>query len=83
MKYATYLAKAFLVLVLTYLITRWWLSTIWSERFWTWLNNKFGGQNLGLTSDVELVIVLILALLASISVVIVISRSIQYFQQKR
>ena len=55
MKYVKYLAETILVLLSTYLITRWWLGTAWSERYWTWLNGMFGGQNIGLASDVELV----------------------------
>lgn len=82
MRYAIYIVKTFLVLLLTHSITRWWLGTAWSERYWTWLNKKFGGQNLGLASDVELVTVLVLVLLISIGTVILIFRSIQYFQRK-
>jgi hypothetical protein len=36
-----------------------WLTSIWSERFWTWLNGIFDeGQNPGFASDIELVLVL-------------------------
>ncbi len=83
MKYAIYLIKTFLVLALTYVITRWWLGTGWSERYWTWLNSKFGGQNLGLASDVELVTVLILALLISIGVVMLLFHIFQYIRKYR
>lgn len=83
MKYAIYLFKAFLVLLLTYALTRWWLGTAWSERYWTWLNNQFGGQRLGLASDVELITALILALLISVGVTVLGPRSIQYFQRKQ
>jgi len=83
MKYATYIVKIFLALLITYLITRWWLSTEWSERYWTWLNNKFGGQNLGLASDVELVTVLILSLLISIGVVMLLFHTFQYIRKHK
>jgi hypothetical protein len=53
------------VLVSTFFLTQWWMRTIWSERYWTWLNQLLGGQRLGLASDIELVTVLIVA--ASVS----------------
>lgn len=65
MKWAAHLLKGTVVLVLTFSLTQWWTGTIWSERYWTWLNHFFGGQRLGLASDVELLTVLILA--ASVS----------------
>lgn len=72
MKYAKHVAEALLVLLATYFITRWWFGTAWSERYWTWLNGKFGGQNPGLASDIELVTILLLALVISIGVLITI-----------
>lgn len=65
MKYTSRLVKVTVVLFSTYLLTQWWMGTVWSERYWTWLNNLFGGQRLGLASDVELVTILIFA--ASVS----------------
>ena len=82
MKYAKYVAGTFFVLLLTYLITRWWLGSPWSERYWTWLNHQFGGQNLGLASDVELVTILLLALVASIGLVAAMFRLVTLFRQK-
>lgn len=82
MKYASRLLKVFLVLLLTYFITRWWLATAWSERYWTWLNSLFGGQKLGLASDVELVTVLMLSVLFSVFVVILASKTLTFVQEK-
>jgi hypothetical protein len=65
MKWAARLFKGTVVLVSTFFLTQWWMGTVWSERYWTWLNNLFGGQRLGLASDVELVTILIFA--ASVS----------------
>jgi hypothetical protein len=65
MKYVKYAAETAVILCSTYLIVWWWLGTAWSERYWTWLNRLLGGQIPGLASDVELVSVLLLALLAS------------------
>ncbi|MCE2744782.1 MAG: hypothetical protein LW710_02610 [Burkholderiales bacterium] len=65
MKWAARLLKGTVVLIVTFLLTQWWMGTIWSERYWTWLNHLLGGQRLGLASDVELVTVLIFA--ASVS----------------
>lgn len=83
MKYAKHVAQALLVLLATYFITRWWLGTAWSERYWTWLNGKFGGQNPGLASDVELVTILLLALVVSIGVVITTFHLVILSQQKK
>jgi len=90
MKYVTYIVKIFLALLITYLITRWWLATWWSERYWTWLNSTFvrldhnyPGGNLGLASDVELVTVLIFSLLISIGVVMLLFRTIQYIKKHK
>ena len=83
MKYAKHVAQALLVLLATYFITRWWLGTAWSERYWTWLNGKVGGQNPGLASDVELVTILLLALVVSIGVVITTFQLVILSQQKK
>jgi len=90
MKYSTYAVRIFFVLFITYLITRWWLGTWWSERYWTWLNSVFvrldhnyPGGNLGLASDVELLTVLILSLLISVGVVMLVIHAFQYIQKHR
>lgn len=61
MKWTARLLKVTVVLVSTFFLTQWWMGTVWSERYWTWLNHLFGGQRLGLASDVELLTVLIVA----------------------
>jgi hypothetical protein len=81
MKHVKYTAGTALVLLSTYSITRWWLGTAWSERYWTWLNHQFGGQSLGLASDVELITVMLLALLTSVGAVIATFRLVARFQQ--
>jgi len=58
------------VLLLTYLFARLWLRSSESERFWTWLNSLLAnGSNPGLTSDVELITVLAVALTGAVIVV--------------
>jgi len=58
------------VLLLTYLFTRLWLRSSESERFWTWLNSLLAnGADPGLTSDVELITVLAVALAGAVIVV--------------
>jgi len=53
------------LLLATYLLTRWWLATPYSETAWSWINaNVEGGQNPSLASDIEL----LAALLASFGV---------------
>ena len=49
------IALSLSALPLTYLLTSWWINTKWSEITWTWLNQLFQ-QNLGLASDVELIL---------------------------
>ncbi len=66
MKFIPLFFKSFVVLFLTFIMTKWWLGTAWSERYWTWLNHLLGGQRLGLAADVELVTILMLALAISI-----------------
>jgi len=39
MKWAARLLKGTVVLIVTFLLTQWWMGTIWSERYWTWLNH--------------------------------------------
>lgn len=65
MKWVSRLFKGTVVLFSTFILTQLWMGTVWSERYWTWLNHAFGGQRLGLASDVELVTVLIFATLVS------------------
>lgn len=57
MKIVRYVVLSLSSLPNTYLLTRWWLRSSWSERTWIWLNQLFG-HDLGLASDVELVLVL-------------------------
>lgn len=57
MKIVRYVVLSLSSLPNTYLLTRWWLGSWWSERTWTWLNQTFG-QDIGLASDVELFLVL-------------------------
>lgn len=57
MKILRHLTSIFLSLPITYLFTQWWLNSRWSERTWTWLNQRLG-QNFGLASDIELVLTL-------------------------
>lgn len=83
MKYLKYIAVTLFVLLSTYIITRWWLSTAPSERYWTWLNHQFGEQNIGLASDVELITVLLLALLVSVITAVVTVRLIKLFRQRK
>lgn len=62
---------AVIVLSMTYIFTRLWLGSAWSEHFWTWLNNQLSaGFNPGLTSDLELIVVLIGAFALSVSLVL-------------
>jgi hypothetical protein len=64
------IATGAVVLSMAYVFTRLWLSSIWAEWFWTWLNNQLSaGKNPGLASDVELVVVLVCALVLSVSLV--------------
>lgn len=59
-------AKIATMLALTYLTTRLWLGSWWSEKFWTWLNHHLSaGEDPGLASDVEFIIVLVVTLAAS------------------
>ena len=55
MKVVRYAALNLLALTLTYLLTSWWINTKWSEITYTWLNHLFQ-QNLGLASDIELIL---------------------------
>ena len=55
MKIVRYVALSLLALPLTYQLTSLWINTKWSEITWTWLNQMFQ-QNLGLASDVELIL---------------------------
>ena len=55
MKIVRYAALSLSALPLTYILTSWWINTKWSEITWTWLNQLFQ-QNLGLASDVELIL---------------------------
>lgn len=57
MKIVRYVMLSLASLPNTYLLTKWWLGSWWSERTWTWLNQMFG-QDTGLASDVELLLVL-------------------------
>lgn len=61
MKYTLRIAKASMALLLGYFILTAWFASSWSERYWSWLNEAFGGQQLGLASDVEFVTALIAA----------------------
>lgn len=63
--------------LLTYLITRWWLGTPWSELTWTWLNQRLGGQRPGLASDIELIAVLACALAVSVGIVMLLVRALR------
>lgn len=54
------------VLTLTFLLTKAWLESLVSERLWTFINNQLSsGENPGLTSDIEFLVVLFAALLVS------------------
>lgn len=55
MKIVRYAAFSLSALPLTYLLTNWWINSKWSEITWTWLNQLFQ-QNLGLASDIELIL---------------------------
>lgn len=44
-------------LPIAYLFAGWWQGSWWSERIWTWLNHLFG-QNFGLASDAEFLLML-------------------------
>lgn len=57
MKIARYAMLSLASLLGTYWLTKWWLGSWWSERTWTWLNKALG-QDIGLASDVELLLVL-------------------------
>lgn len=64
-------ARLMAVLLLTYFFAQLWLRSWGSERFWTWLNSLISdGTNPGLASDIELLIVLAVALAAAVVVVL-------------
>jgi hypothetical protein len=70
MKTVGRIATAAAVLSMAYVFTRLWLSSMWAEWFWTWLNNQLSaGQNPGLASDVELIVVLVCAFALSVGLV--------------
>lgn len=65
------------------LLVQWWLSTGMSESVWTWINDRIeGGQNPGLASDVELLIVLAGALLISASGAMLIRQLLSRIRKK-
>jgi hypothetical protein len=59
------------VLLLSYVLAHLWLNSPWSEAVWSHLNQWIeNGQNPGLVSDIELVLVLLCALVLATSVVL-------------
>lgn len=78
MKSVRRLAIVSAVLLLTCLLTRWWLGTAWSESVWSWLNHWIdAGQNPGLASNVEFVATLAAAFAVSSAVVLLLLRAIR------
>jgi hypothetical protein len=61
-----FITGAVSALALTFLLTKAWLESLVSERLWTFINNQLSsGANPGLTSDIELVVVVSISLLTS------------------
>jgi hypothetical protein len=70
MKAVGRIATGAIVLSMAYGFTRLWLSSMWAEWFWTWLNQQLSaGENPGMASDVELVFVLICSIALSVLLV--------------
>ena len=81
MKWAARLLKGTVVLVSTFFLTQWWMKTIWSERYWTWLNQLLGGQRLDLASDIELLTVLIFAACISCGLLYLVVKVFRQFRK--
>jgi hypothetical protein len=63
------------VLLLTCSFTRLWLGSAWAESAWSRLNHWIdGGENPGLSSDLELVVSIVVALLLSSATVLVLDQ---------
>ena len=75
MKKVILLGKVGLSLLLTYVLAHLWFASVWSEKYWTWLNNLLGGGRPGLASDIELVSALAIALVCSFGLVFLLLRS--------
>lgn len=66
MKIHRMLIATAVVIALTFLLTKAWLESLVSERLWTLINNQLSiGENPGLTSDIELLVVVLAAALIS------------------
>jgi hypothetical protein len=62
MKAIRYMSLGSAVLLLTWVFAHLWLNSSWSESVWSRLNHWLeGGQNPGLSSDVELAVSLVCA----------------------
>lgn len=65
MKIVRHVTLGIASLPIAYLFAGWWQGSWWSERIWTWLNHLFG-QNFGLASDAEFLLMLACAFSFSI-----------------
>lgn len=65
------ITKVFISLTLAYFFANLWNSSIWSERYWTWINHLLRGQRPGLASDLELISALLVSLAAAFSLVFI------------
>jgi heme A synthase len=72
------------VLLLTYSFTRLWLGSAWAELVWSQLNQWIdSGENPGLSSDIELVVSILVALLLSSAAVLLLIKAFKRARGER